>query len=254
MNLHRTIWLVLLFLPAAIEALSQSARGSLTVLTTPDSAWVYVDDRAVVRSPVRVDSLAQGRHVVRVLHPHGNGWLSASLCDTISIAPGASDTLRRRLEEPWLISTNPSGAQVYVGDSLMGVTPLILARRDLPVRLEKGGYASRTVAPPSAERSASLVTLSKRWIPGEVEDSPFVDGSGSAGTTVRLVVTGAAAVLFGGASAYFKIKADDENAVYLETQDAAHRTERQKLDTAAAISLLASQASFILFLNYLMSE
>jgi hypothetical protein len=76
----------------------------------------------------------------------------------------------------------------------------------------------------------------------------------SSKTSLRFYLAGGATILSGVAAAYFKIKADDRNALYELTGDPALRDETHRLDTAAGISLLATEIGFALLTYYLLSD
>jgi len=69
-----------------------------------------------------------------------------------------------------------------------------------------------------------------------------------------IYLTGAATVLAGAAAAYLKIQADKRNTEYLQNPTPSLRSETQRLDTASALCLTASQVGFGLLAYFLLTE
>jgi hypothetical protein len=114
--------------------------GRLVVESTPPGAQVFVDGRAVGRTPLTVPDLSRGSYRVRVAR---DGFVGEERQVTISAArptqslafdlgpvappagPAASPAARLRIE------SRPAGARVFVDGKLVGITPLEIG--DVPV-------------------------------------------------------------------------------------------------------------------------
>ena len=96
----------------------------------------------------------------------------------------------------------------------------------------------------------SLVLRPQKLGPESVFQNAYQFSSGS----LRLYLSGGAAVLSGVAAAYFKIRADNRYNDFLVSNDALLRSESKNLDTTAALFLVATQVGLALFIYYLMSE
>ena len=237
---------------------SVPARCSLTIRTGADTATVYLDSVRAGRTPFTIDSVRGGSHVLRLVQEDSTSWLTGSITDTVSIAPGESRTLRYAFERRVMVVTDPSGALVYIGDSAAGITPLMLTSltRPLPadVSVVRTGYESTIVPLPGSGSGVARAVLHKMW-QSEPSENPFMNESGSSERTgLRLYMAGGLTVAAGAAAAYFKIKADGRNAIYQETGDPTLRDETRRLDVSAAIALVATQIGFAFFTYYLLSD
>jgi hypothetical protein len=234
------------------------ALCSLTLQTGADTAWVFIDSVRAGRTPLTVDSLRGGKHALRLVQSDLSSWLTGSINDTVFLAPGEQRTLRYAFNRRVMVITDPSGAVVYMGDSTAGMTPLLLASRssDLPssVTVERRGYERTVILLPTGGSGIVRAELRKIW-QSEPSDSPLMSESGSSERTgFRLYLAGGVTIVAGVAAAYFKIKADGRNALYQDTGDPALQRETHRLDTSAAISLLATQVGFAFFTYFLLSD
>jgi hypothetical protein len=250
-------------------ALMASARGgpadsttpapcSLTLRTGADTAWVFVDSVRAGRTPLTLDSLRTGKHALRLIQSDLSSWLTGSINDTIVLAPGEQRTLRYTFDRRVMVVTDPSGAVVYMGDSVAGTTPLVLASRtaELPssVTVERKGYERTVILLPAGTSGVARAALKKIW-QSEPSETPLMAESGSSERTgLRLYVAGGVTIAAGIATAYFKIKADEKNALFQNTGDPSFQRETHRLDTSAALSLLATQVGFAFFTYFLLSD
>ncbi len=247
----------------AANATADSAAGSghahIVLATDIDSAHVYLDTVFAGLTPLVVDSVSPGEHRLRILPPHAESWLVHAVDDTLTLEAGQTLTLRYALREYLAVQTRPSGARVYLGDSLMGETPgllpaeLLLPERRLSVK--KDGFEPFSVNAADLKGSTIQPLLKLGWQTPPLEESPYVTGlPGWSARRVGLYVSGGASVLAGIVAAYCKIAADDRQASYLESGDPAILDERRRLDTWAGISFALTQVGFAVFSYLLISE
>jgi hypothetical protein len=231
---------------------------SLTLRTGTDTAWVFIDSFRAGRTPLTIDSLRGGRHALRLVQSDLSSWLTGTIEDTIFLAPGEGRTLRYAFDRRVMVITDPSGAVVYVGDSMAGTTPLVLVSRPpgLPssVTVERKGYEKTSILLPAGESGIARAALQKIW-QSEPSESPLMTESGSSERTgLRLYIAGGATIAAGVVAAYLKIKADGQNALYLDSGDPAFQRETHRLDISAAFALLATQIGFGFFTYFLISN
>ena len=233
-------------------------RSAITIQTVPDSGQVYIDDVRVGATPVSVDTLQPGVHRLLIVHPDPANWLTGNIHDSLEVTAGQSRAYRFVFPSKFSIESVPSGADVWRGNDLLGVTPLVLPEDSLPagstLLLRREGFRQTAASPDTARRGSLMVTLPREWTAGEPDDSPFATSSVLKRSPVRLYLSGAATVIAGTLAAYLKIKADDRQDTYLLTGSPALIAERNRLDTGAAISLAVTQVSFSLFAYFLLNE
>ena len=232
--------------------------GSITILTGADTAIVFVDSVRAGTTPLTVDSLRGGKHLLRLFQRDIHSWLAGRINDTVYLSPGEKRTLRYAFERRVMVITDPSGAIVYMGDSAAGTTPCVLASGPggfpANVTVVRKGYERTILSLPKGDPGIARVELQKIW-QSEQPDSPLMTESGSSEHTgFRLYVAGGVAVAAGVAAAYFKIKADGRNALFQQSGDPSLQRETARLDTSAAISLLITEVGFGFFSYYLLSD
>ena len=232
--------------------------GSITIRTGTDTAIVFIDSLRAGTTPLTVDSLRAGKHLLRLFQRDLSSWLTGRINDTVDVSPGEKRTLTYEFERRVMVITDPSGAVVYMGDSEAGTTPCVLSsgRDGLPpnVTLVRKGYEKTIVSLPKGDPGIARVELQKLW-QSEQPDSPLMTESGNEEHTgLRLYAAGGVAVAAGIAAAYFKIKADGQNALFQQSGDPSFQRKTNRLDTSAAISLLVTEVGFGFFSYYLLSN
>ena len=143
-------------------------------------------------------------------------------------------------------------------DSAAGTTPCVLSSgtEGLPsnVTVVRKGYEKTILSLPKGDPGIARVELQKIW-QSEQSESPLMTESGSSEHTgLRLYVAGGVTVAAGVAAAYFKIKADGQNALFQLSGDPSFQRETTRLDRSAAVSLLITEIGFGFFSYYLLSD
>jgi PEGA domain len=149
--------------------------GRLVVRSTPAGAGVMVDGQSRGVTPLTLRELAFGAHTIEVSHPghdtrrqrvtlsERRPARSVSLTLRPTTAPAAT-TAATNTTGSLQVASFPSGAQVFLDDSLIGTTPFLLSNVEAGskhLRFELSGYQSWTTSvqiEPSA-RSRVLASL-----------------------------------------------------------------------------------------------
>jgi hypothetical protein len=236
------------------EGDSLAARSAtLRITSEPDSATVFVDGNRAGKTPLLLEGLSPGTHAIRLVAVDPGDWFSDVTRDTITLAGGDLRDLNYRLDRQCAVMTSPSGAEVLVGYSVAGTTPLLLPyalARSGQVRVRLAGTTAPPVVVDPGSRSTVIIPLALDAGGGaEVQDLR----PGGSGRTGILIAAGGV-VLSGGAAAYFKISADEKNAEYQRTGDPALRDQRNHRDLQAAVSLVLLQVSAAVLAGLLLAE
>jgi hypothetical protein len=244
---------------APADSLAGPGQARLEILTDIDSALVYLDTLYAGRTPLVLDSLPAGTYLTRIIPPHEQSWLEHAITDTLVLSSGQRLSRRYELREYLAVRSDPPGAQVFLGDSLAGETPLLLRiallHPDGRLMLRKDGYEPFTLATDGIKGSIVQSTLKAGWQHPPLEESPFLTAkSGWSPRRMSLYLSGGAAVLAGIASAYFKISADDRQDAYLMSGNPALLSERQRLDRWAGVTFAITQVGLAIFSYLLISE
>ena len=232
-------------------------RGSLSILSTPDSAQVTIDSARAGVTPLLIDSLKPGRHVLRLSGGNPDNWLEYPVIDTVVVSGGELKTLKYVIETRYALSSMPSGAAVFIGESPAGITPTILkipptGGEAISIRLK--GFETAGVDLAGASRGALMVRLHRIWSPDSAGGVSGVSMMPVRGSPLRLYASALGAIIAGAAAAYFKIQADNQNDLYLLTGDPAAWSKVRKYDTISALSLTAAQIGIGLLAFFLLSE
>jgi hypothetical protein len=245
-----------LFAVHAAAQTADSARTSaaaLRISSEPDSAIVFLDGRRVGSTPLVLEGLAPGPHAIRLVVGDPGNWFSDVTRDSLSLEPGSDRQVHYRLDHRYAIMTAPSGAEVLIGDSVAGTTPILVSyelARSGTVRVRLKGYAGVGVAVPPDGSSAVVLQLTPDKGAGPGVLQPVEAGS----RLTSILITAGSVAISGAAAAYFKVSADEKNTRYLDTGDPTLRTQRDQRDMDAAVALVAMQVSLALLVGLLLTE
>ncbi len=245
--------------PSPDDSVTVSEVAGVKIFADIDSALVFLDGSYVGRTPFAADSLRPGTYIFRISHPHIESWLGTTVTDSLVLAPGQTQTLHYAVRSYVSVNSQPSGAGVYLDDSLAGTTPFLLhpslLHPGLRVALKKEGFETVSLGASELSGSVFQTALKAGWqrLPPD-ESQLFVSPDGWSTRRIGLYVSGGVSVLAGIAAAYFKIAADERQAAYLQSGTPALLTERRRLDTWAGVSFALTQVGLALFCYLLISE
>lgn len=242
---------------ATVYGVSSNTKTRITIQTDVDSALVIIDSVQVGLTPLTIDTLSQGIHSITLHHPDLENWLTGSISDSFVVS-GEGKTLLYKFTPRLLVTSKPFGADVFLRDSLIGTTPLILNNGALitpsSLRLQKSGFEPSVLEMSENKRCVLTVNLKEIWQSGANEESIFREPYTKGSSNLRMYLTGATTILSGVAAAYFKVKADNRYSSYIQGRDPILLEETNRLDTAAAVALVATQVSFALFTYFILSD
>ena len=245
--------LMALILVCALCSASPAGDFRLTVRSDPPGAFVYLDTLLAGTTPLVVDSL-EGAVTLRLVGRASASWLAPVRVETLTVE---QDTIvEYRLRDRYYLNTVPSGAEVFRGGSLAGITPLVfgdsLLAEGTRLALRKPGYQDLSIG--RTELALGSLILPLEVLPGETpEQKSMVLGTASS-RRLRLHLSGYSTLLFGLMTAYLKSRADQANQDWLRTQDPAFLTRRNRLDQQAAVSIIATAISLGFFIYFLLLE
>ncbi len=141
-----------------------STFGGYTVTSLPDNRKVYLDGTLVGSSPVNIDRIRPGEHVVQVEFDNGL-WECRS-----QLQAGTKGFVTARsadLPGDFIIESSPRGAAVFIDDTYVGLTAMIPSAvvngsLDLSGQLRvkampEGGHTVKIIVAPDVELSSSQV-------------------------------------------------------------------------------------------------
>jgi len=238
-----------------LQAPGEEGTARLTVHSEPEGAHIYLDSVFAGVTPLRLDSLG-GTTILRILGGNPGSWLSGMHLDTLELRPGQDTTVLYHLQSRFYLNTVPSGASLFVNDSLAGTTPLVFADTLLPMSstlaLRKEGYQEAHIGPEAFMRGSLILPLT--LMPGTTGLQTPSPISVPQHNHLRLHLSGYSTLLFGLMTAYLKSRADDANDAFLRTQDPSYLARRDRLDHQAAYSIIATEIALGLFIYFLLLE
>ncbi len=212
-----------------------------------------MDGAFVGFAPITIDSIVPGIHILSVQYPDAESWSTESDSDSLNLTAGEHKTLRYTLHRRYTITSSPFGAEVVLGDSVIGTTPMMaapeLAEQSLVLR--KPGYESSSIQ--LSGNSIVSVPLKSIWQNDANGDSYFKDPDGTGKKHIGLYVSGAATIISGVAAAYLKTRADNSYQRYLSTGERHLLSDTRHLDTAAGIAIVATQIGLGLFTYFILT-
>ena len=233
------ILIILIFLPLYLHA--QDCYSTLIINSDITNSVVYVDTVKIGEGKKIISQVTKGIHKVLVME-NSDRWNAQTFIDTINVEEcNQTIKLNFNFKSQTYLQTNPQDAYVFSNDSLIGHTPLFISSDIEHVSLKKPGYSSidLKINHDNPNQLANLVFT------GKPEQELFVNKN-----LFKILLGGI--VVFGGITAYFKIKADKRFDTFQSTGDNYYLDETHKFDLISGISFGALQVNFGLLLYYLL--
>lgn len=237
--------------PAAADTL---ISATLEVNVSLPGAPVYIDDRFIGIAPVGQVSISAGRHILLVTSPDERSWSTTVHAETLVIGEG--EHLVRAVRPPvvYHITSDPHGAAVSIGDSIVGKTPLIV---ELPgpvtmISLSLKDFENTVLPVRQGMTSVHAVLSPLHGIHVDRGQIPVEDGRQS--NDLPLYLTAGASVVSGIAAAALKDRADNLYAEYRRTGEPDELNRVHRYDTFAGIALASCEINLFLLAYMLLSR
>ncbi len=231
-----------------------SDSTKLNINSNIEGAKIYLNDIFIGRCPLVDYKVQPGSYKIRATNPNERSWYSQVSIDSITLKPGEVYTKFIELKYTYLINSQPTGADVFNKDSLIGKTPLVFYTISASefISLKKDGYNDVEMivkkASPNVYVQLELVNPVSNHIL-----SPYLNIDGTS-LKLPVFIAGGSTVIFGINAAWLKIKADNYYTNYQITGDKAILKKVKRYDRLSGISLTACQVSNILLAYLLLSK
>ncbi len=215
---------------------------------------IYVDTTFAGNGSVSFLELPVGTYTVHAFNPHDHSWSNRGIAEKIEIAKNDHIDLDLSDREEVRIFSLPFASKVYLGDDLLGQTPLIYDRKligDQPLRLENRGFEDKSF---NLVQGQNVYKVSLRTAENQgksrvarIKDNQYQIKWYREG----LIVTSLAASW---ASFYYKREADKYYAQYQRSSDSRDmialysKTQRYDRMSEIAIAISATTLGTYLFL------
>jgi hypothetical protein len=249
--------IAIIFVSAQCSAVSffedslQTTGASVTFQSDRAGVKVYDDTLLIGTTPFNSVQVEAGTHIFRYVHPEERSWLYTAIRETVTLAASEQHTCVINFPVIFHITSEPYGAMIRSGDSVLGQTPLLVPSDSVGniITLMKDGYETAEI-PLYTDQQNIHIKLVK--INGALldEKAEYLSGEPSHSNTNIYIATGAT-VVTGIAAVYFKTKADSYYGEYRLTNDPRLLDKVRTYDTVSGISLAASEIG-IFVLSYLL--
>jgi len=251
-RIARTLAVLLLMTGAGIASPggdgTDSSRALLVITSEPSGVRVYSDTTFLGTTPLHADSLPSGMLRLRILGADPSVWFSPVLFDSVFLVRG--ETAGRHVVLPRVVrvTSQPPGAGVRLGDTVLGTTPLygLIPPGAVTLTLGREGFADQQMLVPDGLETAHAVLAPVDQAAGAA--GPLLGRVGRSAAPV--IVATAVAVVSGAASAYLKTRADTYYENYRGSPDGATLDRVRRYDLFSGITLGVAELS----LGYLIVE
>lgn len=120
---------------------TEEPKGSISITSDPSGASVYLDGTPKGTTPISLDNVVSGSHTIELTK---SGYESKTLA--VSLSAGGAENIRESLEPltgSISISSDPSGANIYLDGMYKGTTPTTISgvlHGSHTIKVEKDGY------------------------------------------------------------------------------------------------------------------
>jgi len=220
---------------------SQECNADVKINTDIKNFRLYVNN--ILQQNSESLKLPDGNYILKLAENDGK-WDSKEITDTITVQNCNTLNLSYRFnEDKLLIETVPADAHIFVNDSVIGFTPLLLPVRYNSIKLSKENYNDKIL---SVNELSSTQKIKLEYI----GDGPEYTFYGSP----KFWILAGTAVALGAATAYFKLKADDKFDEYQVTGDPGLLNETDKYDLFSGVTFTAMQIDFGAIIYFFLTE
>jgi hypothetical protein len=128
--------------PESTAPMAGEGPCQLAVASTPAGSIVHLDGKAIAPSPITIATSCE-RHKVDIKHPRYK--LATKFVALKEGAPGAVDVTLQRPTHSVRVTSQPSGATIFIDGHRAGTTPTVLSVlgfSNLKLEVKKTGYAT----------------------------------------------------------------------------------------------------------------
>jgi hypothetical protein len=240
MNFFIKAFLIISITSGAVIA--QECKANVIINTNVENASLFINN--VFESEGNNFELELEPGIYSIILTEGlSKWNTEKIEDTLRITDCRDITLDFEFGKKIFLDSDPQGAYVFHGDSLVGFTPLLLRDNFQSLILQKPGYSGKTIE--QTEINSGI----KPVLPftGEVKGESFYD-------SFLFKVLAGTAIALGAATAYYKLEADKNFDKYQITGDQYYLDQTDKFDVISGVTFVALQINFGLILYMFITD
>lgn len=238
-TIFKFLLLIALFIISNKLPLAQNEESFLSVESNIVGANVYINKEFLGKTPIYNISILPGSYELMLIYPNEKSWYQSVYSESIYVHSG--EVIKRivELDYIFIINSIPTNAEVYYKDSLIGTTPIVFntKSKEVLIKLEKQHYESSYLKLDEKRGYYEVVLVKKS---SEASKSDYVK---LPHLKTEVYIAGGSAVIFGGAAALLKVKADQHYKNYRKSGDVSELSKVKKFDKLSGISLFLCEIS-----------
>jgi hypothetical protein len=242
--------LVIFILVFVSKVFAQDDFGLLNINSEPEKALVYIDSKLIGLTPVTNLKVKPGTYILKVKNPEISDWLESDYEQRIDVRAGDTLNLFVTFDKYVKINSIPFGADIFLGDSILGVTPSVFKLKELVgkrLKISKKGYDEVEIFIDGKARKFEVNLKPKNGVDEELR-------KGSRDKLKMVLPIAGISLSSGLVSIYFKTKADALYDEYLKTGDAGKLNTIKTYDRVSAFTLIIFEATTLLGIYILLSD
>ncbi len=243
MNLKNKIFgSLIIFVLISGSAAAQDCKSKVEIKTDLDNSLIYINNKLAGKGIVSTE-LEKGIYDITVT-ASGKEWEAEMFNDSLSIDNCRKDTtLLYSFRKQTYLNSDPQDVKVFTGDSLIGYTPLFISSEIFPLVLRKTGYQAKKIS----QSDFADGRIVKLIFTGSQEEKSFYERP-----VFKYLIGGI--LVFGAATAYFKIKADNAFSDYQKTQKQTSLDSTHRYDLVSGIAFGALQINLGILIYHFLTE
>ncbi|MCX6150265.1 MAG: PEGA domain-containing protein [Ignavibacteriales bacterium] len=221
---------------------AQDCKSELSIKTNLSSSIIYLNNQYVGKGETTLQ-VEKGKYIISI-RKEKYEWNAKEIADTILIANcGEKKELVYNYSEYIYLNSSPPDAGVFEKDSLIGYTPLNLTSPFTNIELKRKEYSNKIININNLKKDELMhLTFS-----GKKNGESFLKKD-------LFKILFGTAVILGGASAYYKLKADENFDKYNQTKLNDYLNKTHEYDLISGIAFGALQLNFGALIYYFLID
>lgn len=220
-----------IILYSVVNLYPQNCKTGLIIKSDIQNLRIFINDSLEYKDQFEFE-LNKGFYTI-IIQEDSDRWDAKTEIDSFYLDSCEIKTLLFSSDDEILIDSNPQDAKVFIGDTLIGYTPLQISKDFNQIILKKEGYSDKEIL---LDERMSRISASLEFI-GQFEREKFFDRS------ISKILFGSMIIL-GATAAYFKVKADNNYDEYLRSGNLNYKDRTKDFDLISGVALGLTQINF----------